>query len=188
MTRRSPSRALMAAVAVVVSWPILAWSGAASAAAVPYGGPYQIVLPGLPGQCMTAGQTLPGSKLWVYFDPCAPGDTRQQWEFSQSPNPGSPADARRVRNLFHNRCLDADNRGGRLTTIIHVYDCNTSPNQAWQFRGGVDAPGDACVWVAYLCDKKMIVVPPIDKYDDIPVQLVASRRPGDDLFLVRPIG
>ena len=66
MTRRSPSRALMAAVAFVVSWPILAWSGAASAAAVPYGGPYQIVLPGLPGQCMTAGQTLPGSKLWVY--------------------------------------------------------------------------------------------------------------------------
>jgi hypothetical protein len=156
---------------------------------VPFG-TYSITSPLNTSQCLTAGPILADvNRLYVYFDSCSLGGPRQQWVFSQSAHRGAPAGARRVRNQQFDRCLDADNRGGRLTGVIHLYQCNDSPNQAWEFKGGLGASGNACVWVAYLCDVRMVVVPPIPNYDDIPVRLIKPSleqvNSGRDLFMVQ---
>ncbi|MFC5833525.1 hypothetical protein [Nonomuraea insulae] len=99
------------------------------------------------------------------------GDGRQARQFSPSANTGAPAGARRIRNVRFARWLNADNRGGRLTGVIHVYQRNTSPNQAWEFKGAC-ARQEPDVWVAYLCDVRMVAVPAIPYYDDMPVRLI----------------
>ncbi|MEU8397942.1 RICIN domain-containing protein [Nonomuraea sp. NPDC048892] len=195
MGRRSLTRTLIAMLIAVTGWSALTGNASASTGAtllddVPPG-TYRITLPADTTQCLTAGAKLiDPQRIYVYFDPCQPGDTRQAWSFQPSANPGSPADARRVQSVvFFGRCLDADNRGGRLTGVIHVYACNTSPNQAWQFKGGLGAPGNGCVWVAYLCDVRMVRVPAIPYYDDLPVRLIKPSLEdvnfGRDQFIVQ---
>jgi hypothetical protein len=84
----------------------------------------------------------------IYVVPCS-DNGRQHWLFG-STDPTYPAQYREVRNEAGG-CLDADNRGGRLTGIIHLYTCNKSKNQAWSFSQP-PSYGVACVYVANLCD------------------------------------
>ncbi|MEV5895641.1 RICIN domain-containing protein [Nonomuraea fuscirosea] len=193
MGRRSLTRTLIAMVIAMAGWSTLTGTASASTGGalddIPPG-THTITFPGDTTQCLTAGAKLiDPQRIYVYFDPCQPGDTRQAWSFQPSANPGSPAGARRVQSVAFSRCLDADNRGGRLTGVIHVYTCNDSPNQSWEFKGGLGAPGTGCVRVAYLCDVRMVRVAPIPYYDDLPVRLIKPSLEdvnfGRDQFIVR---
>jgi hypothetical protein len=125
-------------------------SGAAGLSDVAIGW-YRIRSVYLPNQCMQADPAValdPNANPMIYVAPC--NDTIfQRWLFG-STNPTYPAAYREVRNGA-GRCFDADNRGGRLTGIIHLYTCNRSKNQAWAFS---EPPGFgvACGFVAVLCD------------------------------------
>lgn len=195
MGRRPSLRTLITVIALMTGWSAFTTTGDALAGSgalledVPFG-TYEITSPLNTSQCLTAGPILADvNRLYVYLDPCRPGDPKQAWEFSPSAHGDAPTGARRVRNQQFGRCLDADNRGGRLTGTLHLHECNDSPNQAWEFKGGLRAPGTACVWVAYLCDVRAVAVPPIPSYDDIPVRLVKPTLQqvtnGTDLFIVR---
>jgi hypothetical protein len=95
------------------------------------------------GQCLQAE-----NNSRIYVVPCS-DSSRQRWLFG-STDPSYPAQYREVRN-DSGGCLDADNRGGRLTGIIHLYTCNKSKNQAWAFSQP-PSYGVGCVYVANLCD------------------------------------
>jgi len=99
-----------------------------------------------PGECVQADPTAADPLMYVV--PCS-DSPYQQWLFGTT-DPNYPTRYREVRN-GSGRCMDADNRGGRLTGRIHLYTCNRSPNQAWDFAQPPSF-GVACAWVANLCD------------------------------------
>jgi hypothetical protein len=123
--------------------------GEMGVAAVPFGW-YRIrIMAG--GDCLQAdpfNADFPDRHTRVFLAPCD-GSVYQRWAFGPTAV-GYPAQYREIRN-GSGRCLDAENRGGRLTHIIHIYACNLSRNQAWAFAD----PGSSsvgCVYVAHLCD------------------------------------
>jgi hypothetical protein len=99
-----------------------------------------------PGECVQADPTVADPLMYVV--PCS-DSTYQRWLFGTT-DPNYPDKYREVRN-GSGRCMDADNRGGRLTGRLHLYTCNRSPNQAW-FFAQPPSFGVACGYVANLCD------------------------------------
>jgi hypothetical protein len=152
MAHRSCLRALMGIAALLGSWLAVGGSGSpALAAPIPYYWGYSISTPSSTGGCVGAVDWDPRPLLRT----CDAFDQRQQWEFSASPSPGAPADYRQIRNSYYNLCIDARDSGGSVTGGVYLRDCNTSANQAWEFRGGWGGQGYACVWKAPNCDLKL---------------------------------
>jgi hypothetical protein len=112
-------------------------------------GTYRIKSVDFTNQC---AQADPQGTDRVYLVTCD-GNSYQRWLFG-STNPNYPDPYREVRNSAKGTCLDVDNRGGRLTGIIHTYTCNQSPNQAWNFSVPPGF-GLTCTFVANLCDWRL---------------------------------
>jgi hypothetical protein len=101
--------------------------------------------------CLRAGPQIDPATgdIAVYVGSC--NDAAAQWWFEPT-DPAHGSQYMEVRSMSYNRCLDADNRSGRLTGIIHLYTCNQSPNQAWDFRGGTTSEAYACVAASPSCE------------------------------------
>jgi hypothetical protein len=126
-------------------------AGRVTVAGVPVGW-YRIRNLQRPGECVQADPaTAPNLGTIMYMWPCN-DSVQQRWLFG-STNPSFPVDYREVRNGT-GRCLDASDRGGRLTRVIALWDCNKSANQAWAFSEPPSV-GVACVHKAPLCDLVM---------------------------------
>jgi hypothetical protein len=139
--------------AVVVAGALAVGPVREATAAVPTGN-HEIRSPWRPGECLQAGPNVNvrGEPALVMF-PCD-GGVRQRWTFEPTRATPQPS-FQRVRSAAYGMCMDADNRGGRLTLFVHLFQCNDSPNQAWAFP----EPGNqgvACVLAAPLCDLKLI--------------------------------
>ncbi|MCW6007975.1 RICIN domain-containing protein [Micromonospora sp. CPCC 205371] len=140
---------------VVLATMLVVTPGAASAA-VPFGW-YRIRSVAYPNECMAVN-----ANYTIYSLACGTSAS-EKWYFGPV-STAYPAHYRELRNS-NGRCMDADNRGGRLTTRMHTYYCNGSRNQAWLY-GDPNTVSVGCVWVANLCDWRPMNVKSYVQIDD----------------------
>lgn len=64
---------------------------------------------------------------------CNPNSAFQLWQITPVvPQPVAGLELYFVRNAANGGCLDADNRSGRLTWVVHVIPCHGGSSNPWQ--------------------------------------------------------